>query len=85
MTWKIVYERQAKKSLDALDPQTRRRVLAGIDGLAANPRAAASIKALQGEPGYRLRVGGWRVIYTLHDDILTVLVIRIAHRREAYR
>jgi mRNA interferase RelE/StbE len=85
VTWKIAYERQAKKSLDALDPETRRRVLAGIDGLAADPRAAPNVKALQGQPSYRLRVGDWQVIYTLQDDVLTVLVIRIAHRREAYR
>jgi len=85
VTWKIVYERQAKKSLDALDLQTRRRIVAGIDGLAADPRAAPNVKALQGQPGCRLRVGDWRVIYTLQDDVLTVLVIRIAHRREAYR
>jgi len=85
VTWKIAYERQAKKSLDALDPQTRRRVLAGIESLAADPRTMPNVKTLQGQPGYRLRVGDWRVIYTLKDDVLTVLVIRIAHRREAYR
>jgi mRNA interferase RelE/StbE len=44
-----------------------------------------NVKALQGQPGYRLRVGDWRVIYTLQDEVLTVLIIRIAHRREAYR
>jgi mRNA interferase RelE/StbE len=85
VTWRIAYERQAKKSLDALDPQTRRRVLAAIDGLAADPRAASNVKPLQGQPGYRLRVGDWRVMFALQDDVLTVLVIRIAHRREAYR
>jgi len=42
------------------------------------------VKALQGG-GYRLRVGDWRVIYDLRDDVLVVLVVRVAHRREAYR
>jgi mRNA interferase RelE/StbE len=40
---------------------------------------------LKGGDEYRLRVGDWRVVYTLHDDVLTVLVVRIAHRREVYR
>ena len=43
-------------------------------------------KALRGEPGLlRVRVGDYRVIYTVEDNILLVLVVRIAHRREAYR
>jgi mRNA interferase RelE/StbE len=49
------------------------------------PVAARNVKALQGQPSYRLRVGDWRVIYTLRDEVLTVMVVRIAHRREAYR
>jgi mRNA interferase RelE/StbE len=40
---------------------------------------------MTGQPGYRLRVGEWRVIYTLRDNVLTVLIIRVAHRREVYR
>jgi len=59
--------------------------LKSLAGLAADPRAARNVKALQGQPGYRLRAGDERVTYTLRDDVLTVLVIRIANRREAYR
>jgi hypothetical protein len=49
------------------------------------PTLRFSVKALKGGDEYRLRVGDWRVVYTLHDDVLTVLVVRIAHRREVYR
>jgi mRNA interferase RelE/StbE len=85
VTWAIQYERQAERAIDALDPLIRRRVLNAIGALAADPRAAPNVKALQGQSAYRLRIGDWRVIYTLQDDVLTVLVIRVAHRREAYR
>ncbi len=85
MTWAIQYERQAERTIDALDPVIRRRVLNAITALAADPRTVPNVKALQGQPGYRLRVGDWRVIYTLQDEVLTVLIIRIAHRRAAYR
>jgi mRNA interferase RelE/StbE len=85
VTWAIQYERQAERAIDALDPVFRHRVLNAIGALATDPRTAPNVKALQGQPGYRLHVGDWRVIYTLQDDILTVLVIRISHRREAYR
>ena len=68
-----------------LDRPVQERVLRSLRRLAADPRAAASVKALKGSNEYRLRVGDWRVVYTLHDDVLMVLVVRIAHRGEVYR
>lgn len=85
MTWTIRYEREAERAVDALDPPIRRRVLLAIDRLAADPRSASNVKALTGGDEYRLRVGDWRVVYTLHDDVLTVLVVRVAHRGDVYR
>lgn len=40
---------------------------------------------MKGSDLYRLRVGDWRVVYALRDDVLMVLVVRIGHRREVYR
>ena len=85
MTWTIRYERPAERAIDALDPSVRVRVLAAIGRLAANPRGASNVKALKGSDRYRLRVGDWRVVYTLHDEVLLILVLRIGHRREACR
>ena len=45
----------------------------------------SNVKARKGNARYRLRVGDWRVIHTLLDDVLVVLVVRIAHQREVYR
>jgi mRNA interferase RelE/StbE len=85
MTWTIRYEREAERAIDALAGQIRRRILLALGNLARDPRSAQNVKALKGSDNYRLRVGDWRVVYTLHDDVLTVLVVRIAHRREVYR
>ena len=85
MTWTIRYEREAERAIDALDPVARRRILIAIGRLAADPRGAGNVKALRGSDNYRLRAGDWRVIYTLRDDVLVVLVLRVAHRREVYR
>jgi mRNA interferase RelE/StbE len=85
MIWAIRYKREAERAIDALDPQIRRRILLAIGNLARDPRTAPNVKALKGSDGYRLRVGDWRVAYTLHDDVLLVLVVRIAHRRDVYR
>jgi mRNA interferase RelE/StbE len=85
VTWRIEFLPSARAQLLALDRPVQVRILRSLHGLAAAPRAAANVKALRGVARYRLRVGDWRVIYTLRDDVLVVLVVRIAHRREAYR
>jgi mRNA interferase RelE/StbE len=61
-----------------------RRGLPGRCAFAADPYAAPNVEALKGG-GFRLRVGNWRVLYDLRDDLLVVLVARVAHRREVYR
>lgn len=85
MTWRVEFRPSARAELLALDRTVQTRVLRSLAGLAADPRAAAGVKAMKGGQGYRLRVGDWRVLYTLHDDVLVVLVIQIGHRREVYR
>lgn len=85
MTWAVRYERRAERAIDDLDPPVRRRVLAAIADLARDPRSAANVSALSGSVLYRLRVGDWRVVYALEDEVITVLVIDVAHRREIYR
>jgi mRNA interferase RelE/StbE len=85
VTWRIEFQASARAELLALDRPVQERVLRSLHRLAADPRAAAGVKAMKGSDRYRLRVGDWRVIYALHDDVLTVLVVRIAHRREVYR
>jgi len=60
------------------------RIVTAIDRLAENPFLGNALKGeLRGLR--RLRVGDYRVVYELRDDMLVVLVVRVAHRREAYR
>ncbi len=77
--------RDALRALAKLDKPVRRRAQAAIYALAAQPRPPGVI-ALQGLRGaYRIRVGDYRVIYTVDDGRLVVLVIDLGHRREIYR
>ena len=56
-----------------------------IEALAADPAAAQNVKKLVGRPGYRLRVGDWRVFYTLDSGRLVVLVLQIGARGGMYK
>ena len=82
--YSIKIKASAARALGKIDPGDRRRIVAAIDRL-AHERSAGS--ALKGEFGglRRLRVGRYRIICeTIHEQ-LTVLVVRVGHRREVYR
>ena len=74
----------AIRALRKLDPDVRPRIEGAIALLAEDPRPPAS-RPLTGRPAYRVRVGEYRIIYTIQDDLLLVVVVALGHRREVYR
>ena len=83
--WSVAYTAEALKALSGMDRTVARRIRAKILALAHDPRAPNNnIKKLTGIEGYRLRVGDWRVVYTLKQQIVTIVVIRVGHRSEVY-
>ena len=86
MSYEIEWTSVALRQLRKLDKQTARRILTAVSRLASEPRPVG-VRALVGQPSgtMRLRVGDYRVVYVIEDDQLHVAVVRVAHRREAYR
>lgn len=85
MTYRIEITRDALRVLAKLDKPQRRRMQAAIDKLADDPHPATST-ALQGLRGaYRVRAGDYRVVYTVDDGLLLVVVVDLGHRSEIYR
>jgi mRNA interferase RelE/StbE len=83
--WSVAYTADAIRTLSRMDRTAARRIRSKILALARDPRAPNNnVKKLTGVEGYRLRVGDWRVIYTLKHEVFTVIVIRIGHRSEVY-
>ena len=75
----------ALRQLAELPRPEQKRIRKRIDGLAADPRPPGA-KKLRGESDFfRLRSGNYRIIYSIEDVKLVVLVIRIGHRRDVYR
>lgn len=81
--YRIELRPAAVRALRKLDPQVRRRVQGAIALLAQQPRPPGA-RALQGRPALRVRVGDYRIIYTIEDDVLLVVVVRLGHRRDVY-
>lgn len=85
MTYSIVYKRSASEELLQLPVHTARKVKSAINSLSESPRPH-NCKKLKGSLNeYRIRIGNYRVIYTIADTILIVTIIKIAHRKEVYR
>lgn len=81
--YQVVIEKQAQKQLAKISPPDYTKIVAALKDLAADPRPFG-YKKLKGRPGYRIRVGDYRIIYQVKDNILTVFVLIIGHRREVY-
>ena len=81
----VQYDPKALKELTKLDKPVARRIVKAIDALDVDPRPNGA-RTLVGYPElWRIRVGDYRVIYTIKDVELVVLALRIAHRSGAYR
>lgn len=85
MTYTVEISSSAAKSLAKIDKKTRLRIVGAIELLAVDPRPPGVKMLRGGEQGrWRARVGDYRIVYTIEDDRLIVLVLRVAHRREVY-
>lgn len=85
MTYAIEVLPAAERSLSKVHPDMQARIRGAVLKLAANPRPPGA-RALKDRHGYlRVRVGDYRIIYTIEDDVLRVIVVRVGHRRDVYR
>lgn len=80
----LTYDRRIEQDLRPIPQSYRRLLLKRIERLAVTPRHP-QVEKLADSEGYRLRVGEYRVLFTIDDRVKGVTVYRIRHRREAYR
>lgn len=85
MVYLIRITPSARKALLKLERQARERLIAAIDGLAEDPKPAGCRKLKGKRDLYRIRVGSYRVVYQVRDEVLVVVVVAVADRRDVYR
>jgi mRNA interferase RelE/StbE len=83
-TYRVELRPAAVRALRRIDPQDRDRIRGVNAQHAANPRPPRA-RALPGRPGFRVRTGDYRILYTIQDDVLLVVVVTLGHRRDVYR
>jgi mRNA interferase RelE/StbE len=89
MAWLIEFRPIAQRQMDDLDPQVARRILAFLHKRAAHledPRAIGdALKGSELGEFWKYRVGDYRIIASIEDKLVRILVVRIGNRREVYR
>ena len=82
--YRIEFRPAALREIRKIDRSAQPRIQGAIALLAHDPRPPAS-RPLRGRPGFRLRVGDYRIIYTIDDGVLLIVVVTTGHRRDVYQ
>ncbi|MEH2383859.1 MAG: type II toxin-antitoxin system RelE/ParE family toxin [Nostoc sp.] len=84
MSYEVKFSRGAKKQFRKLPIDVQQRIQTKINDLAIEPRPNGVKKLQDDDNSYRVRVGDYRVVYEVDDDVLIVTVIKVGHRSEIY-
>jgi mRNA interferase RelE/StbE len=84
VSFNIEWKRSAVKELRSLPKDAIERILKAVEQLSANPYPAGVRKLVGSEHTYRIRLGDYRVIYTITASSLIVEIIRVGHRKDVY-
>ena len=82
--YSIEFKKSATKELNSLPNKEIKKILNSINQLIQNPRPINS-KKLSASERYRIRVGDYRILYEIKEQILIIYIIKIAHRKDVYR
>lgn len=85
MNYQIEFTSSASKQLKKLPDDIQQKIKIQVEELAKEPRPDEVVKLKNYEYTYRVRVGNYRVLYEIQDELLIVKVIRIGHRQDVYR
>ncbi|MBX7253804.1 MAG: type II toxin-antitoxin system RelE/ParE family toxin [Candidatus Promineofilum sp.] len=84
-SYRIEWKSSAARELKRLPRDIIPRIVAAVDALAANAFPQGVVRLKGSQHTYRIRVGDYRVIYTVEDDALRIEIVRVGHRRDVYR
>jgi mRNA interferase RelE/StbE len=81
--YEIVFTDKAKQQFKKLDKQVQERIAAVFERIKIRPQDY--VEKLIGEPGFKLRVGNYRIILDIDNNRLIILVLKVGHRRNIYK
>ena len=82
--YKVYFKKSVEKDLRAIPKKDLKNILQRIAMLAKDLRPAGHEK-LTGQERYRVRQGRYRIVYSIQDEVLTVWIVKVGHRKDVYR
>lgn len=83
-SYRIVFKQSVAKDLRQIPKKDVQRILQRIDGLAHDP-LPSGVEKLSDDNKYRIRQGKYRILYVIDEDVITVTIVKVRHRRDVYR
>ena len=83
-SYRIVFKKSVAKDLRQIPKKDIQRILNRIENLKKDPRPVG-VEKLNSDEKYRIRQGNYRILYLIEDEIITVTIVKVGHRREVYR
>jgi mRNA interferase RelE/StbE len=83
--YRVHFAGRAERAFRKLSLEVQRRLDPAILALADQPRPPGCLKLSGQDSLWRIRVGDYRIVYQIQDEILLILVVNVGHRREIYR
>ena len=83
VSYRIEFAKGVRKDFKRLPKKDAERILKKIESLSENPRPPES-KKLTNDDSHRIRIGNYRVIYDIQDQVLVVLVLKVGNRKDVY-
>ena len=85
MNYRIEVKKSAAKSLRKIPKADQKRIADRIDSLAENPPTPDTTKVKGNNPFHKVRVGDYRIVYEIHEAVLSILIVKIGHRKDIYK
>jgi len=84
-SYRIEWKRSALKELRRLPNELIRRVVNSVEDLSTNPFPHGFRKLYGGRSSYRIRLGDYRVIYSVWESLLLIEIVKVGHRKDVYK
>ena len=85
MNYKVEFKKSAAKALELIPKSDQKRIARRIDSLAESPPDPNTTKLKGDNPFHKVRIGDYRIVYEIQDDVLLILIVKIGHRKDIYR
>ncbi len=85
MSYRVEVKKSAAKVLKKIPKADRKRIVNKIDSLAESLPSPDTTKMKGNNPFHKVRIGDYRIVYEIQDEVLLILIVKIGHRKDIYR